>query len=618
MEEIELYEDETEGAEDIQPSKEGPNGLNLQEEELTQLAARLVELVDQANGERSQLEPRWDRNEKFFDGVPDGDDAVMPYGLGACHHSPLTRPRLVSLTDHVVGILTSQRPMMRCTLRGSTDRANDVEDTLQFFNDGARFKQKLKQLCLNASLFGVGILRPRFEAIVAESYQTEDGVDVTPYGRFRTIGLVYDIIPPRDFVICNSRHCGVLTSPMVGHRFVRTRAEIQALADEGKYIEDVELSGMMEENLDHHRQQTTETASEQEEFIECYELYLRCMDQDDPWFEKAEGSGAHWLQCVLAYDTQKVLSVKTWAPSRPPYIDFRLSEQADNRFWPESSLANDLQGLQVQYNQLINTIRNGSMMAAFPPVLVDGTPSGSTKIAPGAVVNMAGNEKTPLAITFNPGQMVQLVQMIENQADAVIGVSQAGMAVQFSADRTATEAAAIQAGQANRLGGYVELFGGSLEAAADYATELLYLSADMWAEVFAEEIPLQDEADLIAPARWSTAARGSFDTPAAIVAKGQQLLELTAVVGPEMLNIQEIVKTIVNALEFPNADQIMPDPEMMGMGGMNAQNPAVPGMGVPAGVPGMAGPVAPAGAGNDLAGAIAALAGADSGVPMSA
>ena len=102
--------------------------------------------------------------------------------------------------------------MIRCTLRGTTNRANAVEDTLQFFNDGARLKPKLKQLAIQAALFGVAIMRPRFEAVLAESYQTEEGVDVTPYGKFRTLGLVYDSISPRDFVLRNSRHCGIMTS----------------------------------------------------------------------------------------------------------------------------------------------------------------------------------------------------------------------------------------------------------------------------------------------------------------------------------------------------------------------------------------------------------------------
>lgn len=583
-----------------------PNGLGLNEEDLQALALRCVDLVDQANGERDQLVARWDRNEAFFDGVPQQKDAEMPYGLGACHHSPLTRPRIVALADHVVGILASQRPMIRCTLRGSSDRANDVEDTLQFFNDGARLKPKLKQWCLQAALFGVAIARPRFEAVVAESYQSEEGVDVTPYGAFRTIGLVYDTISPRDFVITNGRYCGILTAPMVGHRFTRTRAEIEAYQMEGRYLGG-DLSASDDENPDHYRQQGSEPASEQEEFIECYELYLRCMGQKTPWFKKAKQAGAHWVRVVLAYDTNVVLACDAWTPSRPPYVDFRLSEQTDGRFWPESSVANDLQGLQIQYNQIINTIRNGSMMAAFPPILTDGAAGGSQKIQPGAVINVNAADKSPMAIRFDPGAMTGLIELIERQADAIVGVSQAGMAIQFSGDRTATEAAAVQAGQSNRLGGYIEQFGSGLEVLADYATELLYLSVDVWGEVFADEVPLEDERDLIAPARWATAARGSFDTPAAIVAKGNQLLELTALVGPTMLNVPEIIRTIVNALEFPNAEQIMPEEDAL------APVTADPSMGIPQELLAMAGGQPAGPVGDDLAGAFSALAGGDLG-----
>jgi hypothetical protein len=587
--------------------KDAPNGLNLSPEDLKALAARCVELVDQGNAERQQLEARWDRNEAFFDGVPLQDDAEMPYGLGACHHSPLTKPRIVALADHVVGIIASQRPMIRCTLRGTTNRANAVEDTLQFFNDGARLKPKLKQLAIQAALFGVAIMRPRFEAVLAESYQTEEGVDVTPYGEFRTLGLVYDSISPRDFVLCNSRHCGIMTSPMVGHRFVRTRAEIDGYVEEGRYIEG-DLSGAMDENPDHYRQQSTEGATQAEDFIECYELYLRCMGGDKPWFKAAKKEGAHWVRVTLAYDTNHVLAVEAWTPSRPPYIDFRLSDQPDNRFWPESSVANDLQGLQIQYNQILNTVRNGAMMAAFPAVLTDGAASGSQKIRPGAVVSVNAADKTPLVIRFDPGAMVGLIELIERQADSIVGVSQAGMAIQFSGDRTATEAAAVQAGQANRLGGYIEQFGSPLEALADYATELLYLSADLWGEIYGEEVALEREEDLIAPARWSTSARGSFDTPAAIIAKGNQLLEMTQLVGP-MLNIEEVVRTIVNAMELPNADQIMPEPEEM----MNASGAEEQGMGIPPELLEMAAGAPQMPAGGDLAGAIAALAGGDFG-----
>jgi hypothetical protein len=364
----------------------------------------------------------------------------------------------------------------------------------------------------------------------------------------------------------------------------------------------------MDENPDHYRQQSTEGASIAEDFIECYELYLRCMGQDKPWFKAAKKQGAHWVRVTLAYDTNHVLAVEAWTPSRPPYIDFRLSDQPDNRFWPESSVANDLQGLQIQYNQILNTVRNGSMMAAFPPVLTDGAASGSQKIRPGAVVSVNAADKTPMVIRFDPGAMVNLIELIERQADSIVGVSQAGMAIQFSGDRTATEAAAVQAGQANRLGGYIEQFGSPLEALADYATELLYLSADLWGEIYGEEVALEREEDLIAPARWSTAARGSFDTPAAIIAKGNQLLEMTQLLGPELMNVEEIARTILNAMELPNADQIMPEPEEDIASGAEEQ-----GMGIPPELLEMAAGAPQVPAGGDIAGAIASLAGGDFG-----
>jgi hypothetical protein len=124
-------------------------------------------------------------------------------------------------------------------------------------------------------------------------------------------------------------------------------------------------------------------------------------------------------------------------------------------------------------------------------------------------------------------------------------------------------------------------------------------------------VRLKNDADLIAPARWSTAARGSFDTPAAIVAKGQQLLELTAVVGPEMLDVREIVKTIVNSLEFPNADQIMPEEQE---GGQDAQGADDGGMGLPPELLAMAGGQAPPDDGGGVAGLLASLTGGN-GVP---
>lgn len=573
----------------------------LSPEDILALGARVRLLWDAAVDERRRLIDRWARNRKFFLNDPDGTGFGVPEGLQPVHF-PLTFPKLAALVDNVAGAIKGTNPMMYASGAGSSDEAEAMQKCIQFFWENSGFKRKLSRVCQTSGICGISFVRPRWEAIRKGSLQPGD----VP-GRYgwKALGPAYDVIEPEHVGVSTSRTSNAETAMMVGHRFYRSKAQLEVLKAEGYYrFESVD--SMAPADLKEHSPRDVALAllqdvapTKDEDRVELIEaIVVRNIHECLASQKQAVRYGITFVA-----NSGEILRLQPYPFEDAGYFDVRLLPEEDESFWPTSSVANALQGLQIQYNAFQNLARSMVFMMAMPPIVESGAAHDTVQpYRPGEKIAATGREVTPILVRGDSGGMImELIQQVERQADAVVGIGQNGTATQAQGDVTATETLQIANNQSTRLGGYTDEFGAGLERIAAYTCEMLADPKNLaqWWPVYGDQIYpglqiAQVQELLLRPWRWHVSARGPGDSPQAILAKTDRLLAMAGQFNPQPeqiaqsvaqglvtmgvvtdpavamevanqaiasvphpLDTDEILRTAVNALDLTNADKIL-------------------------------------------------------------
>lgn len=558
-------------------------------EERKAFADKLTLMVMAGMEQVGRLSDRWERNEQLYRQEPIATGTEVS---GQPRHVPIVQPRVDQLVANICGPLFANEPYYVAKGWGmDAGRSQEVESFVHFFNQRAQLDRRYRKGIRLAAKAEPAIVRVHFEDGHAD-HDTPDS-DTKVQMKQAYVGPAISVIHPKNFV-CYPLYVGdIAEAKVTGHRFARRVQEIRERQLSGIYFDAETIYGgedPQEWNAGRSKEWSlTEEASgivgETDQAVEVWELIVK---------EDLDGDGFEERYLVhLVPDQGFLLSCQRYGAeyedgvcipySRPWYFELFIHESDDGELYRSNPFVQNLQGIQVTFNEIWNLIVDGSMMAA--------TPAGFTndrllhgefvKYQPGTIYHVDG----PLNIVwaapkFDPGVLPAVLDKLEMLADAASRISQAGIGQNMKAGTTATEAAGVLAGQQVGLDEYRTNAAMCGSQMCDFVRELSFLHFDNLVEAYGEQLPGANDlegmrAKMEKPLIWEPNGKSGTNSPQQLIEKIQLVLQFAQIFG---YNVAELGKVVLQALDLPvDIDRLMPQP--MAPGGMN-------GMGVPGGVGG--------------------------------
>jgi hypothetical protein len=453
---------------------------------------------------------------------------------------PYSQPRQDMLTAQVCSVLTRQEPYMLAEDAGDSVTEDIKERVVHKFWKSAGFENKLRQasnICTDTNRV--------FYRIGWEKSGTR------PFA-----GLVFDVIHPRHICLFPATVEGISGCRLVGHRFYRRVAEIEALqkanvyfADEGSPIlggdSPVETDG---ESIEASGAAPDVTGPDPRDLrVELWDLNFRYDD----------GSGEKWYRATLAYKTFTLLSCQPYPYSRPWYFDASYVISSDEAYWSAVSVARHLAGLQSASNMYHGALYNGSMMSAFPPIFGPELDTKDFRYTFGDYVptDTAASTWSP-TITFKGDSIVRHLEMLDIAGDRSARISaNAQGSVNSGGPSTATESSIIAADVSVGIEEYIGNFGGALGDVAEFTCELLTLHFVDWQK---DAAALKATQPMMAmPCLWEPNGKTPGNTPGAKLAACEKLAQLAAQFGPQTgIDIYELTRVIIANCGLAGSDNI--------------------------------------------------------------
>ena len=527
--------------------------LELNEELRTELASRVREMIDASNEARADLEERWDQNSAYYNNDPRAIPTLEIAPQVTVINFPLIQPRVDAITDNIVSAIFNVEPHMSARVRGESERNETLENVVQYHWNIGKLVEAVEEVSVLSGITNVGIIRQSFQVSYRDFLpkRVQRG-EISKTGSIEYAGLVYDVIHPKDFVIYPAQSSRIQNAACVGHRYTVVKSDLEQMVENGIYYKNLKpfittSQARREESRTDSFGKTVETVADDEKdgHVEMYEVYVK---------HKFEGQQQKMYKVVFAYDTDEILRCDEWKFSYTGYFDFRWKAKQYGNFWPSTSVAQDLQGMQWQYSNISNMLVLGGWFSALPAILHNGMFEGTQALQAGAAIGMNGAEATPLNTNFQPGPLFPMLQQIESIADGISGMTKAGIAQTQSA-RTATQQMSEDAGQANRIGGYIRRYGDALADMASAAQELLYAHFELWYPMHMQNVTIEDKSVLLTNAQWQLTNQNPNQSPMQKIQNLQMLMQL-AMTDQEGV-IQGVMQEVANIIA-----QIIPDPQM--------------------------------------------------------
>lgn len=508
--------------------------LRLNEEQRDQLAQTICQEIEASERAKGSLPLRWERNEKIYHVDPDVSALHVAEGMQA-YNIPLYRQKADRVIGTVHSAITGLYPYVQAlddSAEGNNDEA--VERGLQAMADDGDFATKFKQVLRLAVNTNLGTLRVRPE--------------------LRTRAVTMDWIHPGNMMCYPSEHGEFREAKTVGHRFFKMRYRVEAEQRAGNYYEE-EIFGGDDPNAHYQgrtniRTETTQAVAQDEEQVELWEVIHECD-------LKGDGNYRRYL-CVVAKSQQKLLACQEYPYSIPWYFDVRLDD-AGGQVWPNDSLAQVMQGVQMAYSDIHTTLIHGSYMAAFPMVVVSGgaLPVKAKKYGPSTLIESPTDVRVQaIATAFNPGALPMEGQKLEEVADSVSGISRLGVSEAIPASTTATAAGGMLQAQQERKDQYTESVSPAVARIWEFLYELLAHHFEAVRRVLGSRFPASLTYGVVMGRkfRFQVTGRNGASSPQSLLQKLQFLAMLTQ--NPQSsLDYTRIEERMLQALELPFSTQ---------------------------------------------------------------
>lgn len=503
-------------------------------------------------------------------------------------HVPFTQPRVDIIAGSLYQRFTAIDPMVQCVPIGLTglSQASEMERLVQAALSNADLDTQLPLGAQTAAVCGVTLFR----------YYPDDEK-----------GMCLDVIHPDDFMVYPSTVRSVKDCTTCGHGFWQTVEQIEEKEESGEYLEGCSegLTGRKVASEDLPGSPLIARAQPERGVVRPEDMGVRCWElvtRIDTGEKDEDGSevGKAWYKVVVTESVPRLLEVKRLEYSRPWYFEGRLHVEWGG-FWPEGSIAQNLQGMQHLYTDLHNALVAGSFSAMSPRVILSGGVLGEKMFTMGFGDVFQANGPINVSVipsAFNPGVLPQMIQEVDAKGDAIARVSRISQNRQLKGRTTAHEAEMLyQQGEDSEVQ-YAAHFSRPIKEMAEFTQECARVHPDFFRHHY-PQAPISPEA-LNGTYRMEVAGRTQSNLPQTVIDKLQQALGTATQVNQLKMAMhmnpvydeEKIGDMIMNALELSvNVDALkypaQDEPSGQQPPGQLAQPGVFGGMGADMGFPGM-------------------------------
>ncbi len=523
------------------------------------LAIRIAEVIRSSERAKGELSKRIRLNEDLYQ-----NKNVMPEKLpweNAQHfHIPVAGPRLQQRKTNIVGTITSQDPVFRFSILGQSTRSDRMEQCFQFFLDSVGWKEKLDQAVDLAMPTNMPVWRVTFQ-------HHEKGYHGSCHtGEFA--GLVFDVIHLDCYARWPANGCDVAQCRLVGHCFEDRRAVVQQRMKLGEYLNDGKVPSKDQSIADSRDEDGVKDLVTVDEAV-TEEADENIVLWDVIWRDDLDGDGVEELyRVILRESTPQIFVIEPYTHPFHNYVEMPLKKEW-GKTYAEGSPVQDVQGLQLLLNSLVNEFIWGMQMSTRPPVLTEGWQLDGSLVGyePGEYRNVRNlGRATPVPVQFNPAGMDFLIQAIKGFADSVTKTSD----TLTGAPANSREATATEQNikfQAFQLGSVddVTAITPALRRLAMISVCYLKDSFHIWKRVYGDAIPIDSVSELSLPYTIELAGKSASDSPQLQSQQAQMLLQLAASFPQSGIPLNELIKSIVTATSLPNKEDILRSIEQLEM-----------------------------------------------------
>jgi len=435
--------------------------LRLSDEVRERVAQRLCAEIRESEREKERLRERWIRLRAIHDCEENTSQVQLIEGMKP-YVLPLSRTKADRIVAAVVDGITGLNPYVQVFDAGNLNaNLDDIEQDLMTLAQDAGDAAAIREGAEDAVITNAGVwrVRPFVDERPYDAAQSSDASSGSGAGA-KVTRLDWEAIDPVD-VCCYPPYFGTFAAAKtVGHRWSELLYRVKADMASGRYAT-YDLKGGDDPTRSHRsaddQAEGYEAQRPADEFVELWEVVSDLDLHDDGKYRK--------YLCVVALTEQKLLSIQPYPYSTPWYVEVR-TERERNRIFPNSSVMQRLQGLQLAYSDMFTAMIQASFASIGPITILTGggLMSKVTQAKPFMVLEAPADVKVQ-SISANPqvGALPQGIEKVEEVADALTGIGRNGAGQQLPASTTATEVDAIQAAQNEAKDQYTQVVASSVE-----------------------------------------------------------------------------------------------------------------------------------------------------------